>query len=644
VSKDDGTDYVGLQSFVGGESQDIKFGQKYQYDYGRHIDVRKKPTQFSVLPKPTKASGTVVTDLVQDFTQVPSGIRYALGDSGNVYKIATNGTWTLLGVLGENGGAGIMYRADSDAVYITGQTKVARIKNVSTAETFEANWFAYGVSAATTCTKTGGAQTYTLTTSVTETAVNMRTFITDIEPLYRIGVKVVAKGTGNWTLTLHDDANNVLGTATVTNANLTNGVINYFTFSSPIRLLPSVNNFTSASSGGRTYHFHLTTSIAGGTAQTTTASTLADADMELWANALVQPTNGLHPIYQFAQLTLIGNEKYLTSYAPLQNDPTTSDFLRHQLTFPPGYEINGLAQLELYGAITAEKRSSSATRDFQEGKMFLWDGVSTTYNRYYDIPEGNPESVFSHKNTLYMIAGGALYQSSGGQPVKIRTFRNTDSEYSGVADSTHAYPHMMTVRKGILLIAYPSFTTNLSLEHAVYGYGQISRNFPMSWTTSYTISTGSLLNTGSNNLRIGAIRNFGDTLYISWRDGSSYGVDVVDNSSSPAADFTVQTLSFDNGEPYKNKYAKKALAVFEDLPDGVTLNMWYKIDDEASKHYLTDDGTNAITTGNCVTINIGKEFLRIQVGLDGTVGGTTSPKGHGLYLAFDPRKDKSEIN
>jgi hypothetical protein len=62
---------------------------------------------------------------------------------------------------------------------------------------------------------------------------------------------------------------------------------------------------------------------------------------------------------------------------------------------PPGYETNGIAQLDLYAAITAERRSTSATQDFQEGKMFLWDAIQTTYNRYYDdIPEGSARRVF----------------------------------------------------------------------------------------------------------------------------------------------------------------------------------------------------------------------------------------------------------
>jgi hypothetical protein len=626
---------VGLQSFVGGESQDSKFGAKYQFGYARHVDFRKKASQFSVLPTTANVSGRVVTDLVQDITQLGNGVKYALGDSGNVYKVTSAGVWSNVGNIGEAGGAGILYRADVDCVYITGQTKVARIKNASTAPVLDINWFATGISSLSTCYKAGGTNTYTLATTVNESTSTIRSFTTDIEPIKKIGVKVITKGTGDWTLTLHDDANNLLGTSTVTNANLTNNAVNYFTFTTPVRALVVPN--------ARTYHFHITSTVADGTLATTTASSMVDCDMGLWANALVTTNNGLHPIYSFAQLTVFGNEKYVAVYQPLQDNPTTADYKRHGLTFPPGYEVNGFAQLELYVAITAEKKAS--VNDFQEGKMFLWDGISTTYNRFYDIPEGSPESVFSHKNIIHFYAGGSVYQSSGGQPVKIRTFRNTDSEYSGISDITLANPHMMAVRRGILLMGYPTSTTNPNLEHAVYSWGAISRDYPTSYGTSYTLSTGAILNNGSNNIRIGMVRNFGDTLYMSWRDDQNggYGVDVVNNSSSPSPDFQIQSLYFDNNMPYQEKKAHKILAIFNTLPTGVSIKLKYRINRESTWHYSTDDGTQPLTSGFAVSFSVPKMFIGIEFGMDGVVTGTTTPECTGLFLQFDPRPTRSEV-
>lgn len=640
------SEYPGLQSFVAGESQDRKYGTKYQYYIGHHIDVRKASSGFSVLPGTSKASGNVVTDLIQDITQVTNGTRYALGDSGNVYRITPAGVWSKIGNIGEAGGAGIEYRSDVDMIYITGQTKIARIKFANTSPVLDVNWFRFGISTATTCTKNGGAATYNLPLAISEVPTDTRTFVTDIEPIYQIGIKVSTKGTGNWTLTVHDDANNVLGSVTLANANIIEGQINYFVFSTALRAIVSSNNFTSTSTGGRTYHYHVITSATTtpATLVTTTAGSMADCDMQLWATALVPTVNSFHPIANFANLTLFGNERYVAAYEPLQDNPTTSDFFRHRLQTPPGYEVNGIAQLDLYAGFTAEKRSTSVLQDFQDGKMLLWDGIQTTYNRYYDIPEGSPESLYAHKNVLYMEAGGKLYISSGGQPKDKWQFRNTDSEYSGVADATRLNPHMMTVRRGVLLVGYPTSTTNINLEHAVFGYGRKNDGYPVSFTTNYNISTGTAYNDGSNNLRLGMVKNYGDTLYISWRDGNSYGVDVVNNLSPPAGTFDIELLQFDDNEPFKEKRAKRALAVFDDLPIGVSVRMYYIINNDGNKVYSTADGTDAVTGGYVTQVNIPLQFRTLSVGLEGVITGTTSPFCRFIGMVVDPQPDRQEVS
>lgn len=626
-------DSVGLQKFFGGQSIDRKYGSVAQFNYSRRVDFRKNPGQFSILPGTAKTSGAVVTDLVEAMEQVPSGIRYALGDAGNVYAISTAGVWSTKGVLGENGGAGATYRADVDNLYLTGSTKVSRIKLIGGAATFEQNWFQRGKSTDSDCYKTGGANTYTLPVTINETPTDMRTFVSDIEPFYSIKVLCIAKGTGTWTLTLHDDANNSLGSVSITTGNMVSNALNEFVFSSAVRALVSPN--------GRTYHYHLTSTVADGTCATTTASSLADCDMELWANALVDTVNGQHPMTNFTNLTLIGNERYVASYEPLQDSPTTADFQRHRLTLPPGFEVCGFAQKNLLCIIGAEKRS--ATGEFQEGMLFFWDGISQTYNDFYPVPEGAPESLFSHKNTAYFIAGGALYRIRGSdQPIKVRTFRNTDSELSGTSDVTHAPVNGMTVRRGILLIGYPFSTTNTSLEQGVYSYGAISEEYPESWGFSYTMSPGSYINTGSNNLRIGMVKNYGDTLYISWRDDTAaptkYGVDIVNNSSSPASDFTLESLYFDNNMPYKRKTALKTIATFNALPEGCSVRLKYRNDRDSTwlySEYATAGATYIVLDG-------GDDYYGIEFGIEGIVGSTT-PEILSLYHFFDPNNAQREL-
>jgi hypothetical protein len=622
---------LGLSKFFGGWSTDKQLGSAAQFYYSRAMDFRKNPSSMSVLPGLSASDGGVVTDLVHAIDQINSGIKYALGDAGNLYSVTAANVWSKIANIGENGGAGVLYRSDVDMLYATGQTKIARYPRVGAGGLgFQPNWFQRGISTSSTCYKTGGVNTYTTLTAVDETSTtNRRNFTSDIEPLYQIGLKVVSKGTGTVTVTLHDDANTVLGTASLTTGNITAGQINYFVFSTPIRIQRG------ASGGGSalTYHYHVTSTVADTTIQSTTVSSLADCDMELWANALVQPNNGLHPMIQFSNLTLIGNGRYVAGYEPLQDNPTTADFSRHLLTLPPGFEVCGFAQKNLMCIIGAEKRSTSG--QFQEGMLFFWDGIASAYNDFYPVPEGAPESLFSHKNVVYFIAGGALYRMRGTDvPIKIWTFRGTDSEFSGISDITRVSPNMMTVRRGILLMGYPSSTTNRTLEHGVYSYGSVTSQYPDSFGFNYYTSNNSLLNTGSNNLRIGMVKSYGDTLFTSWRDDNAptkkYGVDIANNSSTPASFATFESLVFDDNRPTHQKRAEYALVVFDALPAGCTITMKYKADTDA----VWTSGDIAGVGATYAIVNIMRRYQTVQFGFDVTCT-TTTPSINGVYIFTD---------
>lgn len=629
---------IGLNKFFGGWSTDKQLGSDGQFYYSKSLDFRKKPSSLTLLPKPANTDGGIVVDLVQAMDQINSGARYALGDAGWLYKITSAGVWSAVVNLSEAGGAGLVYRQDVDHLYATGQSKIARIPRVSSGGAVQQNWFANGVSTCTTCTKTGGANTYTTPLAVSETSpTDRRSFTSDIEPLYKIGIKVVAKGTGDWTLTLHDDANTSLGAVTITAANLVVGM-NYFVFSSPIRIQRGDNGAGSA----LTYHFHVTSTVADGTLATTTANSLADCDMELWANALVNTNNGLHPMINFTNLTLIGNGRYVATYEPLQDNPNTADFLRHRLTLPPGFEVCGFAQKNLMNVIGAEKRSTSG--EFQEGMLFFWDGVADTYNDFYPVPEGSPESLFSHKNVVYFIAGNALYRMRGGdEPIKVWTFRNTDSEYTGISDITHAYPNMMTIRRGILLMGYPGTTTNQTLEHGVYSMGAITRQYPESFGFSYTTSNGNVLNNGTNNLKIGMVKSYGDTMYVSWRDDSAnpqkYSVDIVNNSSVPADTASFETLEFNNEQPSKYKRAGYIIITFAPLLAGTTITPKYKFEGAAS----WTSGDPAGTGDTYIIMPIDQRFFTAQFGFDVTCTSATSPEITSAYMWVDPLKQERPL-
>lgn len=631
------------QSFYGGLSADEAIGTAGSFAYSRALDHRTNPSQLSVLPGPRKISAGVLQDLILNIVQVKSGIRYAYGDQGNVYKIDTANAVTYVNKL-PTGSDGMVYRSDSDAIYYATQTDVRRQYPMSGTPAFDQT---YGVSKSigTAAYRTGGtaATTYTVpVTLVDSDPLNYCSFQPDIEPFYSIKVNVVAKGTGNVTLALHDGLNNVLATTTITAANMTTGLVE-FVFSSQIRALVKPN--------ARTYHYHLTSTVADTTVACSTANSLNTADFELWAYRLIQTNNGLHPMAIFQQFTLIGNGRYLSVWEPLtDSNPPNAEFQRHRLTFPDGFEVCGIAVTDEFAVIACEKYSTDGTKDFQEGKLFTWDGTAQTYNQVIDVSGGSPEGIRSHENYPYFTVNGTLCAWAGGKNiVKVRTLPNTRTAFNGIVDATRVYPNMMDIKDGLLHFGYPSITNNPVTEHGIYVWGSLDKNYAASLNYAYVPSSMQDLPTGTS-LQLGCLRNFGDEMYMSWKDSNgSYGLDIVDNICTPATVAKYRARRFDAGAMYKDKQALKLGLETQALPTGTAITHTYKIDDNAEQSLTDSTAVMGATDKHKVAVikntSTGTNFKRIKIGFDltTTTATTTAPVIYADSLEWEPLQDRRSL-
>jgi hypothetical protein len=610
---------INVQEFYGGRSSDVAIGPPASFSYDQAIEFRRSPSELTVLPGPRKISAGVVTDLILNIVQVLSGNRYAIGDQGNLYKIDTNNVVTNAGKLA-NGCDGLLYRSDSDAIYVATATTVERYFPLSGTPGFDVS-IGPSKSIDSNAYRIGGTVAYSVPTTLDET--QRCSFQPDIEPFYSIKVNIKDKGTGNWTLTLHDGLDTALASVTVLNAAITNGLTE-FVFSSQIRGLVKPN--------ARTYHFHLTSTATGGTVYCSTADHLETADFELWAYRLVDTVNDLHPMAQFQQFTLIGNGNYLAVWEPLSDrDPPNNEFQRHRLVFPAGFEVCGIAVTDEFAVIACEKKSSDGTKDFQEGKLFLWDGTAQTYNQVVDISAGSPEAIQAFENYPYFIVNGTLCAWPGGKNiVKVKTLPNTNSAYRDGVENTTVHPNMMTVKDGLLHFGFPSVTTNEAIEHGVYTWGTLDKDYPSSFGYGYVISTQTKLNT-NGTLELGCVRNFGDEMYISWKDGDSYGLDIVDSLCDPAPVFKYRARRFDAGAAYKKKQALRLGIDTDALPDDVSITPVIELDGSTAQGIAMEAGDDHSTTGPGAD-----RFKRVICGFDGTCEGEESPTIYNVTLEWSP--------
>ena len=680
-----------IQYTQGGITVDYKMGIPNSFYNSQNMDFRTFPSQNSVLPA-SRAIATNLSDCIEAIQQDKSGVRWGLGDKGYVYKIDTNNEVSTIGSIPENGSAGLLYSQISDQLYIVGQTAISLYGQLTSGnpESFRTDQFGPSASSAlgtssffntasgyfdggagyrnniitssldqssginltnyTTLVTNSLTNTYSIPSTIMENNTNFCYFAPDIEPFYSIAVYVDKIGTGDWTLTLHDSLNNELGSATITHADIVSGW-NNFVFGKQVRAYVNASNVGYAP----TYHFHLTSSVASDTATvfTNVQSDLSTCNMIVFAYRLVQTNNGWHPVAFFtgtgSPMLCIGNGEYLATYN-FGNDanPSSTQFIRHQLTFRPGEEVCSMTSNYGYLVIGTELRATDANRNYQYGRLYFWDGSTSAPAFYIDLPMGSPYGLYSFNNVSYMAIGGSLYAWSGGQTVlKVRKLAYQNTDYMNTVDQTRVNPNGFTSRYNILMMGYPSFTTDPNVDYGIWSWGAVELTFPNSYGYSYSQSivdydsvtniTSNQNYTTTNNLKLGCAVNFVDSLYSSWQyvdsGGTTHsGLDVVDNFSTPATYATWSSLIFDGGVVYKEKMAVRYKISCEALPAGWTLIPWWTID-RGTTEYGTGVGEGAV---DCFVEWNNARFHEIQYGYILINNGATAPA---IILGVAPEID-----
>lgn len=458
--------------------------------------------------------------------------------------------------------------------------------------------------------------TYTLATSISETATHRQTFVPAKDPQKSIEVLVAAIGTGNWTLTVHDSLNRTITSVTKTNAQMSTGDVE-FIFSSVWR--PII---------GASYHFHLTSTVADGTVTTTSASDLETVDFHTYYQFLVTDTD-YHPIEHFLNFLVIGNERYVATYS------ASAGYTPHKITLPPGWRIRCYAIWRGYLAIGCWKGTN--IYDTDQGMIFLWDGYSTTYQEAIPIPEGAVNAMLSTKGELHVWAGyhGDKFVYNGGDSVDEtqikRVPKMTGSKY------IETFPKAVTMWDALVRWGVAGNSNSSDVERGVYTHGRRKATSPKSLSYDFPISTGSRATT---NVQIGFLFPIDRKLLIGWKDNTAYGVDVVDPTGVPFATGTIERGVADYGGVYK---LKKALTIRADIKSGLASGESVKLKYKLDRATNWTEGASSAGLGYAATagdtqvrlpVNLGNH-KEVQIAADIGSNGSTAPTLTELTLEED---------
>lgn len=629
--------------FNGGISANSKSGLANSARFTRALDPWTDADSVTLNPKPIQDHTT--TGLVRCMVDAYpyESARYAYDDAGVIYKITSN-TWSSDRTV--SGGAGAGLTVSKDFLYYAGATKLGRKGLLSGTPAYNDDFLTDGVNDLDlTPTGTVTGNTYTTPTSITETSANEISITPTRDPLRKVQLWVVAKGTGNWTVTVHDEFDNLIGSVTVANASLTNGAYNDFTFSTPLRVNP-----------GQTYHIHVTSTVADGTLRTGTSSDLSTADYKTFFGILISSTD--HPMINHTNgvtgTVVIGNVDYMAVYDGDTYNP-------NKIRIEPGYTIKGWARENEF--IVAFATKGATIEAFEEGKLFYWDGISSYYNYSKPVPDGQPNAMVSTKNRIFSVLGSKGDLALGTEP--FRALQSAPKLTYG--KSVSVLPGAITTWQRKVYFGYSgtddpnagnyNWDTGVAptgIEQGVYAFGADSDRAISVQSVSLEVLTfafaPSTAISNQTSFQIGCVEAFGEDMYVSYKDGSTYYVDRINKDNGAALKGSYESLIIDlglNGKtlqpmPQKTKYAHNIIVTCEPLPAGCSLAAKFRKDRTTTWEQagFSDEGDPVAT----YDFQGSGRYKEIEIGFDVLSTSGNYPVITGLIFIFDPTGDEQNID
>lgn len=276
-------------------------------------------------------------------------------------------------------------------------------------------------------------------------------------------------------------------------------------------------------------------------------------------------TATFHPMAIYLGSLWIGCGRYL---AKLESDGT---FTARQLTLPAGNQIKSL---EVYGdRILLSTFFGTNVYDQAESYLFTYDGTADFPEQSFYLEECGQNALISWENILLDFAGigGNVYAFNNAFLDKAKQIPDI---YTDVGDYAYVDPGAVAQYSGNILAGL-SIGSGSGLG-GVWEFGRKNEDMPFAMTLPYLISTG------STNVQIGAIMTGGSNRFlVSWKDGSSYGMDALDTSAKASSGY-FSTQKFEVAR-YSHKELIKGLGVVaEPLPTSTSITVQYKADDAST--------------------------------------------------------------
>lgn len=196
-------------------------------------------------------------------------------------------------------------------------------------------------------------------------------------------------------------------------------------------------------------------------------------------------------------------------------------------------------------------------REFDSGRIITWERTSDSW-------EAKKPAQGNNVNGMGFLEQGVVAQVGDKGHLRYWNFGEV-SPLIRIPDTQNCYPGGVA-EYGTL----PHFGMNGGTKNGVYALGRLNLNDPRALTLEYVPSHGKLTGT-----EIGAMATDGEDLYVAWKDGTTYGIDMTDQTTKAPAVY--ESLKMNMGKPQTEKMLQGLkLALEEAMPAECSITARYR--------------------------------------------------------------------
>ena len=274
---------------------------------------------------------------------------------------------------------------------------------------------------------------------------------------------------------------------------------------------------------------------------------------------------------------------------------------------------------------TLRDRNDRVIMGTKKGILYQWDRLADSWFGKKDVQAGTI-------NAMEWLEGGAVLQVGDNGNLKYWNLAES-YPFKRIPDTSNSLPNGICIHNELVHIGM-----NGGSKNGVYTIGRYDKNDPIALNLEYIPSHGKLTGT-----TIGALLSDDDDLYVAWKDGSTYGIDIIDHSNKAPAVYESMVLNM--GKPQLDKLVEIIKIETLALPENCSYTVkwrssqvtgnedadgWNQCDTEDGGATTWDEEDTAKSVWKC-----GAQGETYEIRIELTPNGNNTPEIRSINSYFD---------